>query len=162
MVVYNRRKRAIYFENLEKEQAKILQSARDAVAEGVATPAQTALVEGIREEEEAMERKKAERRMGTRLMWWLHGDWNEEKALKEQRRLAVEDFKQQEAAASEGLGITQAVQEARANATTATTTAAPATTVGGPLDQVAAHAAENAEKTSKGLFGWAFRSKKSD
>ncbi|KAF2731800.1 hypothetical protein EJ04DRAFT_514363 [Polyplosphaeria fusca] len=148
MVVYNRRKRAIYFENLEKEQARILQDARDAVSHGVATPAQAALVEGIREEEEAMERKKAERHIGTRLMWWLHGDWNEEKALKEQRKLTFEDFKQKEEA-GQGLGITQAVQEARAKATSAT---------GGPLDQAAANATSAVVQTTKGWLGWAFRS----
>ncbi|KAF1959817.1 hypothetical protein CC80DRAFT_489898 [Byssothecium circinans] len=158
MVVYNRRKRAIYFEDQEREQAKILALARQSLLEGTATPAQKALVEGIAEEEALMEKKKAERKLHSRLLWWMHGEWNEEKALKEQRKLAVDDFKQKEAqAASEGLGVTQAVQEARSNAS------GPG--AGGPLDQQAAQAARFAEKTaegaSRGWFGGLFgRSKK--
>lgn len=153
MVVYNRRKRAIYFQDQELEQAKILALARSAVAQGTASPAQTALVEGIREEEEAMERKKAERKAGSRLLWWLHGEWKEEKELKEQRKLAVEDFKRQDG--GETKSVTQAVQEARANAV-----AQP--TVGGPLDQAAANAVQSAEKTSKGWFGWAMGGSKKE
>ena len=146
MVVYNRRKRAIYFEDQEREQAKILALARESVQNGSATPAQKALVEGIAEEEELMQKKIAERKAPSKLLWWMHGEWKEERELKEQRRLAVEDFKQKEAlAAREGLGVTQAAQEARSN--------------GGPLDQQAAQAAQLAEKTaegvSKGWFSWA-------
>lgn len=159
MIVYNRRKRAIYHEDQEREQAKILQLARDAVAEGTASPAQTALVEGIREEEEAMERKNAERKFGSRILWWLHGDWKEDKELKEQRKLAIQDAQRQQmeqATKNQELGVTQALQEARANAS-----AQP--TVGGPLDQAAANAATSAEKTGKGWLGWMFRgSKKSE
>ncbi|PSN72018.1 hypothetical protein BS50DRAFT_569600 [Corynespora cassiicola Philippines] len=142
MVVYNRRKRAIYFEDLEKEQAKILGTARSAVAAGSASPAQKALVEGIAEEEALMEKKKAERKLHSRMLWWLHGDWKEDKTLKEQRRAAVEDFKKAEIEEQKSLGITQAVQEARAGA-------APTSTAGGPLDQAAA----NVEKAGKGWFG---------
>ncbi|KAH7139210.1 hypothetical protein B0J11DRAFT_546705 [Dendryphion nanum] len=157
MVVYNRRKRAIYFENQELEQARILQSARDAVISGSATPAQAALVEGIREEEEAMAQKKAERKIGSRLLWWLHGDWKEDKALSEQRKLAVDDVKNEQA----GLGITQAVKEAvqdtRANSSSLEPSA------GGPLDQLAANATSSTEKPSKGWSGWGFGgSKKSE
>ncbi|KAF2016119.1 hypothetical protein BU24DRAFT_422456 [Aaosphaeria arxii CBS 175.79] len=156
MVVYNRRKRAIYFQQQEEEQAKILASARAAVASGYASPAQTALVEGIREEEEAMAQKKKERNVGSRMLWWLHGDWKEDKALKEQRMLAVQDVKNEQA----NLGITQAVQEARSNISESSTAVVPD---GGPLDQVAANAAKSAEETSKGWFGWASGgSKKSD
>ena len=97
MIVYNRRKRAIYFAEQEREQAKILALARTAVAEGQATPAQTALVAGIAEEEELMEKKKAERKIPSKLLWWLHGDWKEDKEIAEQRKLAVEDFKKAEA-----------------------------------------------------------------
>jgi hypothetical protein len=158
MIVYNRRKRAIFFKQQEDEQARILASARDAVASGMATPAQRALVEGIREEEEAMAQKKKERKVGSRLLWWLHGDWKEEKALEEQRKLAVLDAVKQVKNEQSGLGVTQAVQEARTNSSPEPTLAgAPvnASTVGGPLDQVAANAASSTEKTSKGWFGWA-------
>ena len=153
----------IYFENQEREQAKILSLARDAVAEGRATPAQTALVEGIREEEEAMERKKAERKLASRLLWWLHGDWKEEQALKEQRKLAVEDVQKEQAEAlrkPQHLGVTEAVQEARA--AHAITAAQLPPTIGGPLDQAAANATASMEQTGKGWFGWMFSSKKSN
>lgn len=151
MVVYNRRKRAIYFEDQEREQAKILALARSAVATGTASPAQAALVEGIAEEEAAMDKKKAERKLHSRMLWWLHGEWNEEKALKEQRRAAVEDFQQKESKNTDaGVSVTQAVQEARSNASQPT--------VGGPLDQQAARATQFAENTAKGVsrgwFGW--------
>ena len=149
MVVYNRRKRAIYFENQELEQAKILQAAREAVAAGSASPAQAALVEGIREEEEAMAKKKAERKIGSRLLWWIHGDWKEEKVLTEQRRLAMENVQNEQA----GLGITQAVKEA-VQENRANSTPSPEPTAGGPLDQIAANAASSAEKTSKGWWGF--------
>lgn len=79
MIVYNRRKRAIYFAEEERAQARILAAARAAVAEGTASPAQAALVTGIAEEEEAMEKKKAERKIPSRLLWWAHGDWKEER-----------------------------------------------------------------------------------
>lgn len=149
MIVYNRRKRAIYFEDQELEQAKILALARSAVASGSATAAQTALVEGIADEEAAMERKKAERKIPSRMLWWLHGEWKEEKELKEQRRLAVEDYKKKEEEASKaGVSVTQAVQEARLNASSQP----PA---GGPLDQQASKAAAFTEKVAhKGWFGW--------
>lgn len=159
MVVYNRRKRAIYFHELETNQARILQNARDAVSQGVATPAQAALVEGIADEELAMEKKKAERKAPSKILWWLHGDWNEEKELKEQRRLAVLEYQKKQA--EEG-GVTQAVQEARSNFTSQPT-------AGGPLDQVAAQATqkvdqkiEKAEEKGKGWLGWAFGGSKKE
>lgn len=148
MVVYNRRKRAIYFENQELEQAKILQSAREAYAAGSASPAQSALVEGIREEEEAMEKKKAERKVGSRLLWWFHGDWKEEKVLSEQRKLAMDGVKNEQS----GLGITQAVKDAVQETRTNSSPSEP--TAGGPLDQLAANAASSAENTSKGWWGF--------
>ena len=154
MVVYNRRKRAIFFEDQEREQAKILALARDAVASGSATPAQAALVEGIAEEERLMEIKKAERKIPSRMLWWLHGDWKEDKALKEQRRLAVEDFKKKEAESRLQVGgVTQAVQDAQQQRLDASQPLKP-----GPLDEQAAKAtafAENtARKASNGWFGW--------
>ncbi|KAF2107907.1 hypothetical protein BDV96DRAFT_557129 [Lophiotrema nucula] len=159
MIVYNRRKRTIYYEHVEREQAKILQIARDNVAAGNASPAQIALVEGIREEEEAMERKKQERKFGSKILWWLHGDWREDEELKRQRLLAMEDARKEQAMAAQKpqhLGVTEAVQQARADATGQ----APAGSVGGPLDQVAANATSTVKETSKGWLGWAFRSKK--
>lgn len=159
MVVYNRRKRAIFFEDQEREQAKILNTARVAVAEGHATPAQAALVEGIAEEERLMDLKKAERKAPSKILWWLHGEWNEDKALKEQRRLAVEDFQKQEMQATGQGSVTQAVQAAQQ---ARSEIAQP--TVGGPLDQEAAKATAFAEKTVKsastGWFGWLGGSKK--
>ncbi len=104
MIVYNRRKRAIYFAAQERDQALILASAREAVASGTASPAQTALVVGIAEEEEAMEKKKAERKAPSKLLWWLHGDWKEEKLLEEQRRAALAEFKRIEAVGAGELG----------------------------------------------------------
>ncbi|CAO2647850.1 Nn.00g087720.m01.CDS01 [Neocucurbitaria sp. VM-36] len=156
MIVYNRRKRAIYFAEEERTQARILAAARAAVAEGIATPAQAALVTGIAEEQEAMEKKKAERKLPSRLLWWAHGDWKEEKEIEEQRRLAVEEVKRQEMQGGQGLGVTAAVQEARANSTptfTSTSTSTP-TPVGGPLDNTAEKVAQKAESTGKGWFGW--------
>ena len=154
MVVYNRRKRAIYFEDQELEQAKILALARNSVMEGTATPAQIALVEGIAEEETLMAKKKAERKIPSKLLWWMHGDWNEEKALKEQRTLAVNDFKLKEAeAAKDSPSVTQAVQEARMNASQPT--------AGGPLDQEAAKATHAVEKAaSRSWWGSILGSKK--
>ncbi|KAJ4349839.1 uncharacterized protein N0V89_008458 [Didymosphaeria variabile] len=153
MVVYNRRKRAIFFEDQEREQAKILGLARNSVAEGTATPAQIALVEGIAEEERLMEIKKAERKLPSRMLWWLHGDWNEDKALKEQRRLAVEDFQKKESESTSQTSVTQAVQAAQQARFDSTQP-----TVGGPLDQQAAKATAFAENTAKGVssgwFGW--------
>ncbi|KAF2271790.1 uncharacterized protein EI97DRAFT_462489 [Westerdykella ornata] len=166
MVVYNRRRRAEWYKEQEAAQARILQTARDAVHQGIATPAQRALVEGIAEEEALWEKKKAERKAPSKLLWWMHGEWNEEKELAEQRRLAVQEFqkKEEEAAKARGLGITQAVQEARVNSSPQSAHAvqsAPA--VGGPLDQAAANAASSVEKTSKGWFGWVWGgSKKSE
>lgn len=150
MIVYNRRKRAIYFAEEERTQAKILALARTAVAEGTASPAQVALVTGIAEEQEALDKKKAERKLPSRLLWWAHGDWKEEKEIAEQRRLAVEDIKRQEIQGGQELGVTAAVQEARANTITAVSTPV----VGGPLDNTAEKAAQKVEQTGKGWFGW--------
>jgi hypothetical protein len=158
MVVYNRRKRAIFFEDQEIEQAKILALARSAVLQGSASPAQQALVEGIREEEEAMELKKAERKLHSRILWWMHGDWKEEKALKEQRALAVQDFKKAEA---DGTGVTQAIKEARASAGLPIRDQNE-TKVGGSLDQVAAEATTAVKETSKGWLSWVMGGKKSE
>ncbi|KAF2473506.1 uncharacterized protein BDR25DRAFT_257999 [Lindgomyces ingoldianus] len=154
MIVYNRRKRAIFYEQQEKEQARILELARSAVLQGIATPAQSALVEGIREEEEAMERKKAERGVGKKLLWFLHGEWKEDKELKEQRKKTVLELKREQEA-GQNLGVTQAVQEARANASTQSP-------VGGSLDQAAANVASDAQKVSKGWLGWAFGGSKDE
>lgn len=147
MVVYNRRKRAIYFAEEEKAQAKILEAARIAVAEGSASPAQMALVTGIAEEQELMEKKKAERKVPSKLLWWLHGDWKEEKEIEAQRKLAVEDLKRQELEASKSSGVTAAVHEARANTL-------PTPIAGGPLDQAAEKMVQKTEQTSKGWLGW--------
>ncbi|KAJ4377834.1 hypothetical protein N0V83_000664 [Neocucurbitaria cava] len=155
MIVYNRRKRAIYFAEEERAQARILAAARAAVAEGTASPAQAALVTGIAEEEEAMEKKKAERKLPSRLLWWAHGDWKEEKEIQEQRRLAVEEVKKHEQQGGQGLGVAAAVQEARANSTPAiTSTSTSPALVGGPLDNTAEKAVQKAESTGKGWFGW--------
>lgn len=150
MVVYNRRKRALFFQEQEQLQAHILQVARDAVSHGTASPAQKALVEGIAEEEHLWQQKKAERKAPSKLLWWLHGEWNEEEELKKQRQLAVMEFQKKEQAANQELGITQAVQDARAGAAGA----APAE--GGPLDQAAA------KSLSRGWFGFLGGSKKSE
>ncbi|KAF2745190.1 hypothetical protein M011DRAFT_488420 [Sporormia fimetaria CBS 119925] len=164
MVVYNRRKRAVWFQEQEQMQANILQSARDAVASGYATPAQRALVEGIAEEEALWEKKKAERKAPSKLLWWVHGEWNEDKELKEQRRLAVEQFqKEEKAAQASDQSVTQAVQDARASASiSAARPTAPPAAVGGPLDQVAAQAASKAEQKTGGWFSWLGGSKKSE
>jgi len=168
MVVYNRRKRAIFFEDQEREQAKILALARSAVVEGTASPAQIALVDGIAEEESLMEKKKAERKLPSRMLWWLHGEWKEEKVLKEQRRLAVEDFKKKEAEAANGSvagSVTQAVQaaqEARFNSSPSNENV----TAGGSLDEQAAKAAAFADNMAKGAsrgwFGWILGGSKKD
>jgi hypothetical protein len=169
MIVYNRRKRAIYFAAQEREQALILSAAREAVANGTASAAQTALVVGIAEEEEAMEKKKAERKAPSKLMWWLHGDWKEEKLLEEQRRAALAEFKRMEEEGSRegGVGgVTRAVREARdhvaekVESTLSTSTATAAPVEGGPLDQEAASAAQKVEEKGKGWLGWMWGSKK--
>ena len=149
MIVYNRRKRAIYFQEQEQVQAQILQTARDAVAFGTASPAQIALVEGIAEEEELMAKKTQERGVGSRIIARLRGEWKEEEELTQQRKLAVEDARRELAAEqAQKMGVTAAVQQARAGASTQH--------VGGPLDQ----AAENA--VSKGWFGWLMKGDKKD
>ncbi|KAF2712208.1 hypothetical protein K504DRAFT_400815 [Pleomassaria siparia CBS 279.74] len=145
MVVYNRRKRAIWHEDQEIEQAKILALARNAVMAGSASPAQKALVEGIAEEEAAMQQKIAERKLHSRFLWWMHGDWKEEKALKEQRALAVADFKKLEA--ENGGGVTQAVKDARLNAGVQA------------QDQPAADATGTVKESGKGWLGWAMGKK---
>ena len=157
MIVYNRRKRALYFEQQEKEQARILGLARSAVAAGTATPAQAALVQGVAEEEAAMAEKAAQRKFGSKIIWFLHGDWKESESLKEQRKLAAQELASAEGKAGSpaGLGITQAVQEARSSAPVQ-----PVQPVqGGPLDQAAANVATTVEKTSKGWFGGLWGSK---
>lgn len=155
MIVYNRRKRAIYFAEEERTQARILEAARSAVASGTATPAQAALVTGIAEEQEALEKKKAERKAPSKLLWWLHGDWKEDQSIAEQRRLAMEEIKRQEAQGNTSLGISAAVQEARANDTSYTAPAAPTPVAGGSLDSAAEKAVHKAETAGKGWFGWA-------
>jgi hypothetical protein len=159
MIVYNRRKRAIYFAEEERGQALVLELARSAVASGTATPAQGALVTGIAEEQEAFEKKKSERKAPSKLLWWMHGDWKEEQAIAEQRKLAVEEIRRQEAQGNSNLGIAAAVQEARANETSTSTTFASSSAsstpvVGGPLDGTADKAVHKAEATGKGWFGW--------
>ncbi|KNG49422.1 cytochrome oxidase c assembly-like protein [Stemphylium lycopersici] len=154
MIVYNRRKRAIYFAEEERTQARILELARSAVASGTATPAQAALVTGIAEEQEAFEKKKAERKAPSKLLWWMHGDWKEEQAIAEQRKLAVEEIRRQEAQGNTNLGISAAVQEARANDTSYTASPGSTPVVGGPLDNAAEKAVNKAEASGKGWFGW--------
>jgi hypothetical protein len=160
MIVYNRRKRAIFYAEEERGQARVLELARSAVASGAATPAQTALVTGIAEEQEAFDKKKAERKAPSKLLWWMHGDWKEEQAIAEQRRLAVDEIRRQEAQGNSNLGIAAAVQEARANdaststPTFASTSASSTPVAGGPLDNTADKAVHKVEKTGKGWFGW--------
>jgi len=155
MIVYNRRKRAIYFAEEERAQARILEAARTAVAQGSATPAQAALVSGVAEEQEAFDKKQAERKAPSKLLWWLHGDWKEDKEIAEQRRLAVEEIKKHEMTGGQGVGIVDAVQEARQKFTPTTSTTASSTPiVGGPLDNTAQKATQKAEETSKGWLGW--------
>jgi len=164
MVVYNRRKRAIYFAEEERAQAKILEAARSAVANGTASPAQAALVKGIAEEQEAWEKKQAERKILSRLLWWAHGDWKEEKEITEQRRLAVEEIRKEASQGVQGLGVAAAVQEARANATGASSLASSTPLVGGPLDNTAERVAQKVEakveQAGKGWLGFFGGSKK--
>lgn len=165
MVVYNRRKRNMYFAEEERVQARILEAARSAVASGTASPAQAALVQGIAEEQEAWEKKQAERKIPSKLLWWMHGGWNEQKEISEQRRLAVEEIRKEAAKGVQGLGVTAAVQEARANATGASSLTSSSTPlVGGPLDNTAERAAQQieakVEQTGKSWFGFFGGSKK--
>jgi hypothetical protein len=163
MIVYNRRKRAIYFAEEERAQARILEAARTAVSQGTATAAQTALVTGIAEEQEAFEKKKAERKAPSKLLWWLHGDWKEEKDIAEQRRLAVEEIRKHEMTGGQGVGIVDAVQEARQNyAPTPTTAASTTPIVGGPLDNTAEKVTQKVEEKGKGWLGWAMGGSKKD
>jgi hypothetical protein len=152
MIVYNRRKRAIYFAEEERTQARILENARLAVAQGTATAAQSALVSGIAEEEVLMQKKRAERKAPSRLLWWMHGEWKEDKEIAEQRRLAVEELKKHEMTGGNGVGIVDAVQEARHNLPSSTSPSTPI--VGGPLDNTAEKATQKVEQTSKGWLGW--------
>ncbi|KAF1921147.1 cytochrome oxidase c assembly-domain-containing protein [Ampelomyces quisqualis] len=155
MVVYNRRKRAIYLAEEERMHARVLETARTAVSQGTATAAQTALVTGIAEEQEAFDKKKAERNVASKLLWYMHGEWREEKAIAEQRRLAVEEIRKQESTGGQGVGIVDAVQEARQNYAPASTSAAASTSiVGGPLDNAADKATQKAEETGRGWLGW--------
>jgi hypothetical protein len=154
MIVYNRRKRAIYFAEEERVQARILEAARTAVAQGTATAAQSALVTGIAEEQEAFERKKAERKAPSKLLWWLHGDWKEEKDIAEQRRLAVEEIRKQEMTGGQGVGIVDAVQQARQNYGPSSTAASSTPIVGGPLDNTAEKVTQKVEEKGKGWLGW--------
>jgi hypothetical protein len=160
MIVYNRRKRAIYFAEEERAQARVLELARSAVASGTASPAQAALVTGIAEEQEAFDKKKAERKAPSKLLWWMHGDWKEEQAIAEQRKLAVEEIRRQEAQGNKNLGIAAAVQEARSNETSTSTpafalsSASSTPVVGGPLDNTVDKAVHKVEETGKGWFGW--------
>jgi hypothetical protein len=154
MIVYNRRKRAIYFAEEERVQARILETAREAVSQGTATAAQAALVSGIADEQDAMDKKMAERKAPSRLLWWLHGDWKEEKAIAEQRRLAVEDFRKKEMTGGSGTGIVDAVQEARQGYTSGSRSTASTPIVGGPLDNEAEKATQKVEEKGKGMFGW--------
>jgi hypothetical protein len=163
MIVYNRRKRAIYFAEEERAQARILEAARTAVSQGTATAAQTALVTGIAEEQEAFEKKKAERKAPSKLLWWLHGDWKEEKDIAEQRRLAVEEIRKHEMTGGQGVGIVDAVQEARQNyAPTSTSAASTTPIVGGPLDNTAEKVTQKVEEKGKGWLGWAMGGSKKD
>jgi hypothetical protein len=152
MIVYNRRKRAIYFAEEERTQARILENARLAVAEGTATAAQSALVSGIAEEEILMQQKKAERKAPSRLLWWMHGEWKEDKEIAEQRRLAVEELKKHEMTGGNGVGIVDAVREAGQKLSSSTSPSTPI--VGGPLDNTAEKATQKVEQTSKGWLGW--------
>ncbi|KAH7400737.1 cytochrome oxidase c assembly-domain-containing protein [Phaeosphaeria sp. MPI-PUGE-AT-0046c] len=162
MIVYNRRKRAIYFAEEERAQARVLEAARNAVAAGTATAAQNALVTGIAEEEVAMEKKKAERKAPSRLLWWLHGDWKEDKEIAEQRRLAVEELKKHEMTGGQGVGIVDAVQEARQNSGPSSSAASSTPLVGGPLDKTAEKATQKVEATGKGWLGWMMGGSKKD
>jgi hypothetical protein len=163
MVVYNRRKRAIYFAEEERAQARILEAARLAVSEGSASAAQAALVSGIAEEQAALEKKQAERKAPSRLLWWMHGEWKEEKEIAEQRRLALEEINKQEMTGGQGVGIVDAVQEARKNSTpTSTSTVSHTPTVGGPLDNTAEKATQKVEQTGKGWLGWAMGGNKKE
>jgi hypothetical protein len=163
MVVYNRRKRAIYFAEEERAQARILETARYAVAEGSATAAQSALVSGIAEEQAALEKKQSERKAPSRLLWWMHGEWKEEKEIAEQRKLALEEIKKQEMTGGQGVGIVDAVQQARHNLTpNSTSTGSQTSVVGGPLDNTAEKATQKVEQTGKGWFGWAMSGNKKE
>ncbi|KAJ5020599.1 hypothetical protein J3E73DRAFT_360590 [Bipolaris maydis] len=155
MIVYNRRKTRNL---LCRRRAHTGQDPRSRPLRcriwDLASPAQAALVAGIAEEQELMEKKKAERKAPSKLLWWLHGDWKEDQSIAEQRRLAVEEIKRLEAQGNSNLGITAAVQEARANDTSYTSPAPSTQTVGGPLDNAAEKAVNKVEATGKGWFGW--------
>lgn len=155
MIVYNRRKRAIYLADQARTEAAVLETARTAVSNGRATPAQAALVEGVIEEEEYIAKREAERNVRSRFMWWMKGDWKEDKELAQQRKLTLADIKKK-AAEEHGLGIYEAVQQARQTGADGTSI------VGGPLDNAAENAVQSAEKTGKGWLGWAFNKKKEE
>jgi hypothetical protein len=63
----------------------------------------------------------------------------------------VEELKKHEMTGGNGVGIVDAVQEARQNLTS---TSPSTTIVGGPLDNTAEKATQKVEQTGKGWLGW--------
>ena len=165
MIIYNRRKRRVYDVDSSDSKVQVLDAARQALDQGSATPAQRALVEGLRDEELAWAKRKAARHAGSRFMWWFHGEFQEAEDLKEQRtellyeaqRLEQQNAQREAAAAKNG--IAREVHDATVNAATRTAdggTADAKTHVqsgrGGPLDGTASSATVSANRAVKGVF----------
>ncbi|KAI9796988.1 MAG: hypothetical protein M1835_002511 [Candelina submexicana] len=159
MILYNRRQRRDFFAKQKALHAKVLTTAREAAAQGIADEDQMLLLNRVRAAEEAEQARLAKKGIWKRTKAWLYsGLKTEEDGSSSRENLAAvgneawkENASESNDVTGDKLGILKAVKEKRKEGVEPETVDAPSPAPeprGGPLDKLA-----NGEPpTAKG--GW--------
>jgi hypothetical protein len=158
MILYNRRKRNEWYAARREEKAQNLAAAYSAFESGAASEEQKTLISEDKAEKEA---KAAKKGILKKAKESLFGGYSlEEKAGGKLGIVGAEipadtGFTKEESA-GEGLEVVKAVEEMVAdNKAQEGVIQASHTATGGPLDELASNAAQDAVKSSRSWWGWA-------
>lgn len=161
MVIYNRRRRREWFNDMREKEARELAAAQEAAALGAANEDQILLINRARAAQEADEAKKSRPGVFKRVKNVFYGGLSQEEQQGGKLNASVVGQAQDavwsagEEVKEEGLGIIKAVEEKRREGEKAIEAQAPQVRVnGGPLDQLGAQAPIKADDTKKSWTSW--------
>ncbi|EON65319.1 hypothetical protein W97_04557 [Coniosporium apollinis CBS 100218] len=164
MIIYNRRKRKEWFNDMREKEARELAAAQEAAALGAADEDQILLINRVRAAQEADAAKKSRPGLFKRITGVFYGGLSQEEqqggklntSIVEQARDAVSNAGEE--VKEEGLGIMRAVEDKRREGEKAIEAHAPQVRVnGGPLDQLGAEASVKSEEAKKSWTSWMTR-----
>jgi len=153
MMLYNRRRRNEYYKLQMEHREAVLAAAKAAQAEGTATPTQLRFLRADQEQREQEKERKA-KGWFTKVREELMGGLQKEDIKGGTMGIGVNGARDQ-AETQRDVGVVLAVGDVMDSAKEAITRDVPTMPMaGGPLDQHAAKAVQDAEKATKSWWSW--------